>query len=118
MTDLTADDPASPTPAGAWPAGVGPLATYDELRRALPATGSAASTPAPHWHAFFDTLGAAPWSAELAARAARVQRRVREDGASYNVHDPSGDASREWPLQLLPFIVEADEWQAIERGIT
>ena len=54
---------------------------------------------------------------ELAARAARVQRRVREDGATYNVHAPEGDASRAWPLQLLPFIVDADEWAAIERGV-
>ncbi|HSW24246.1 MAG TPA: circularly permuted type 2 ATP-grasp protein, partial [Burkholderiaceae bacterium] len=45
------------------------------------------------------------------------QRRVREDGASYNVYAQGSDASREWPLQLLPFIVGAGEWAAIERGV-
>jgi len=120
MTDLTADDPAAgPTPAGLRLAGVVTPEAYDEMRRALPAPGSARAPPAPHWQTFFDALGGpAPWSGELAARAARVQRRVREDGASYNVHAPGHDGSREWPLQLLPFIVEADEWQAIERGVT
>ena len=46
-----------------------------------------------------------------------MQRRVREDGASYNVYAQGSDASREWPLQLLPFIVGAGEWAAIERGV-
>ena len=99
-----------PTPAGLRLAGVVTPEAYDEMRRALPAPGSARAPPAPHWQTFFDALGGpAPWSGELAARAARVQRRVREDGASYNVHAPGHDGSREWPLQLLPFIVEGLE---------
>src|SRR5512138_58272 len=92
---------------------------YDELRGTLVALGAPANGPAPHWQAFFDALAAdaRDGRGELAARAARVQRRVRDDGATYNVHAPEGDASRAWPLQLLPFIVGADEWTAIERVV-
>jgi uncharacterized circularly permuted ATP-grasp superfamily protein/uncharacterized alpha-E superfamily protein len=93
---------------------------YDELRGALVAPGAPANGPAPHWQAFFEALGADAHDGrrgELASRAARVQRRVRDDGATYNVHAPDGDASRAWPLQLLPFIVGADEWAGIERGV-
>jgi len=119
MTDLTAEEP-SPQPAGAQRfAATQTLEGYDELRRTLRSAG--ASPLAPHWQTFFDALGpdlaAGGARGELASRAARVQRRVVEDGATYNVHAQDGGASREWPLQLLPFIIDADEWSAIERGV-
>lgn len=100
-------------------AGVNTQEAFDELRSATSAPAAPLASPSGSWQTFFDALGGAGSVAadELAARAARVQRRVREDGATYNVHAPEGDASREWPLQLLPFIVEADEWAAIERGV-
>lgn len=89
---------------------------FDELRGALAdATGSSSATPG--WQAFCAALPAGGAAAELAARAARVQRSVREDGATYNVHAADGDGSREWPLQLLPVIVAADDWAAIEAGV-
>jgi uncharacterized circularly permuted ATP-grasp superfamily protein/uncharacterized alpha-E superfamily protein len=124
MTDPTADGPlpASSVDASrsARFAGARTTDAYDELRAALQVPGAPLAAPAPHWQTFFDALGSgalAGTAEELAARAARVQRRVREDGASYNVHAEGGEASREWPLQLLPFIVGADEWAAIERGV-
>jgi uncharacterized circularly permuted ATP-grasp superfamily protein/uncharacterized alpha-E superfamily protein len=123
MTDLTADAASSGSGADARRiarvAGVSTEA-YDELRNALQPPGAPPAPPVPHWQTFFDALGPAASgnaTGELAARAARVQRRVREDGASYNVHAQGSEASREWPLQLLPFIVSAGEWAAIERGV-
>ena len=124
MTDLTADAASSGSgadaPRGARLTGANTFEAYDELRNALQSPGAPLAPPAQHWHTFFDALGpAAPGgaAAELAARAARVQRRVHEDGASYNVHAQGSEANREWPLQLLPFIVSAGEWAAIERGV-
>jgi len=125
MTDLTADaaspDPAAVEPRGAGFVGASTVEAYDELRDALQSPGAPLAPPSPHWQTFFDALGPAAragMASELAARAARVQRRVREDGASYNVYaQGSDDGSREWPLQLLPFIVSAGEWAAIERGV-
>jgi len=124
MTNLTAGEssPASANTAARnarW-AHVACADAYDELRGALTAPGDPPPPLAAHWQQFFDVLGSsveAGSAAEWTARAAHVQRRVREDGATYNVHAADGDTSREWPLQLLPFIVGADEWLAIERGV-
>ena len=88
---------------------------FDEWRGA--ASGTAASAgrhPAAHWQRFFNTLGTDGW-ADLAARALRVQHRVREDGATYNVY--ADGSSRPWPLELLPFIVQPQEWAQIEAGV-
>lgn len=88
---------------------------FDEWRAA--ASGTAASAgrhPAAHWQRFFNTLGTDGW-ADLAARSLRVQHRVREDGATYNVY--AEGSSRPWPLELLPFIVQPQEWAQIEAGV-
>ncbi|TXI19567.1 MAG: hypothetical protein E6Q67_10275 [Roseateles sp.] len=79
---------------------------------------------APRWQRFFEAGGAAGWQ-ELSAKALRVQRRVLEDGASYNVHSDApplpgqGGASlaRHWPLELLPMLVTPEEWRDIEAGV-
>jgi uncharacterized circularly permuted ATP-grasp superfamily protein len=89
-----------------------------------PATGARPSEPpatggsglAPLWQRFFAATGRNGWR-DLASRRASVQRKVLEDGASYNVHAPEGDATRHWPLELLPMLVGAQEWTHIERGV-
>ena len=56
---------------------------FDEWCAGVAGTAaSAAHGPAPHWRQFFQTLGTEGW-ADLAARAQRVQSRVREDGATF-----------------------------------
>jgi uncharacterized circularly permuted ATP-grasp superfamily protein/uncharacterized alpha-E superfamily protein len=83
---------------------------------------------AERWRRFFAAGGPAGWQ-ELSAKALRVQRRVLEDGASYNVHSdglplPGQEAesslplARHWPLELLPMLIEPQEWTQIEAGIT
>jgi uncharacterized circularly permuted ATP-grasp superfamily protein/uncharacterized alpha-E superfamily protein len=82
---------------------------------------------AERWKRFFAAGGPAGWQ-ELSAKALRVQRRVLEDGASYNVHSDapplpgqdgkdSAPLARHWPLELLPMLIEPDEWRHIEAGI-
>ena len=79
------------------------------------------------WQRFFAAGGAAGWQ-ELSAKALRVQRRVQEDGASYNVHSDApplpgqggrdgAPLARHWPLELLPMLIEPEEWRGIEAGI-
>ncbi len=90
---------------------------FDEWRSSVAGTGMyAPSAPAEHWQRFFNSLGTAGWT-DLAARQRRVQQRVHEDGASYNIHAQGDEAARPWPLELLPYIVQADEWALIERGV-
>jgi uncharacterized circularly permuted ATP-grasp superfamily protein/uncharacterized alpha-E superfamily protein len=93
---------------------------HDELRGVT--TGSETVSPAdrsglaPLWAEFFQASGPQGWT-DLAARQARVQRRVREDGATYNVYAEGGEGARTWPLELLPLLISAQEWELIERGV-
>jgi uncharacterized circularly permuted ATP-grasp superfamily protein/uncharacterized alpha-E superfamily protein len=90
---------------------------YDELRAALsPGMPAPSGEVSALWHQFFASLGPDGW-ADLRARQLRVQQRVREDGATYNIYAERGEADRPWPLELLPFIVNADDWAEIERGV-
>lgn len=100
---------------------------FYELTGAVNHPGEPQAGIAERWRRFFAAGGAAGWQ-ELSAKALRVQRRVLEDGASYNVHSDGpplpgqdGDAgaplARHWPLELLPMLIEPGEWRHIEAGI-
>jgi uncharacterized circularly permuted ATP-grasp superfamily protein/uncharacterized alpha-E superfamily protein len=97
------------------------------LRRALPAEAGVwdeLRTPAgavrTRWQHFAQLLPA-PASGGLAAdldrRVAQVAQQIQLDGVTHNVFDDYGAASRAWSLELLPQIIEAAEWAAIEAGV-
>ncbi|MGA7412332.1 MAG: circularly permuted type 2 ATP-grasp protein [Bryobacteraceae bacterium] len=82
---------------------------YDEL-------SADGMTPRSHWAQFVDGLQDIG-SAELAKRWERAERRISENGVTYNVYgDPQG-ANRPWRIDLLPLLIAADEWRYIEAGI-
>jgi uncharacterized circularly permuted ATP-grasp superfamily protein/uncharacterized alpha-E superfamily protein len=73
-------------------------------------------TPRGHWSSFIRSLSELG-ADELEKRLARAQRRIRENGVTYNVYgDPLG-ISRPWKIDLVPMLIPADEWRFIERGI-
>ncbi|MEY2632414.1 MAG: hypothetical protein RIR00_1068, partial [Pseudomonadota bacterium] len=82
---------------------------YDEMLDAL-------GRVRPHWQEMFAHLEAA--SPELMRqRLEFVDRRIQENGVTYNVYaDPSG-ADRPWALDPLPLILAADEWQQIAGAV-
>ena len=81
---------------------------FDELRGADGALRDA-------WRGFFDVLGADGF-ADLDRRLDVVARQIRENGITYTVYADEGPA-RPWALDLLPFVVDDAEWQAIEAGV-
>ena len=109
-----------------WVKALGVPATrghFDELRgRAVPASpaGAAAEMAAdpvlPHWSAFFDHLGAAPWE-ELNRRTESLQRQIRDNGITYNVYADPEQPQRPWSLDLFPLIITPESWQQIETGV-
>lgn len=105
-------DAAGLAAAAAMPASEG---HFDELH-GRPASAPASPQLAPAWAGFWHATGAAGWQ-ELAARAQRVQRRVQEDGATYNVYADPDNPTRAWPLELLPVLVGAGEWARVEAGV-
>ena len=73
-------------------------------------------SPRPHWEPLMEslrTLGAE----ELGRRWALAERRIRENGITYNIYgDPLG-ANRPWRTDVVPLLLSEDEWSFIEAGI-
>ena len=84
-------------------------AVYDELS----ADGIA---PRSHWAPFIEGFESiAP--EELSRRWIHAERRIRENGVTYNIYgDPLG-ANRPWKLDMVPLLIPRDEWRYIEAGI-
>jgi uncharacterized circularly permuted ATP-grasp superfamily protein/uncharacterized alpha-E superfamily protein len=73
-------------------------------------------TPRPHWAQLMESLKTIG-PEELGQRWARAERRIRENGITYNIYgDPLG-ASRPWRIDIVPLLIPADEWRCIEAGI-
>src|SRR5580704_2668221 len=73
-------------------------------------------TPRPHWTHLVESL-LAIGSDELERRCTQAERRIRENGITYNIYsDPLG-ANRAWSIDIIPLLISGDEWQFIERGI-
>jgi uncharacterized circularly permuted ATP-grasp superfamily protein/uncharacterized alpha-E superfamily protein len=81
---------------------------WDELRE----PGGSLRDP---WRRFFQLLGEAG-IARLDEGVAAVARQVRENDITYNVYADNGEP-RAWSLDLLPLVIDEDEWAVIERGV-
>lgn len=88
-----------------------PLAVdrYDEM---LAAPGK----PRAHWQRFADRLTALPDEA-MNRREQFVRSAIEADGVTYNVYsDPKG-VKRPWELDMLPLIIDADEWARLGAAV-
>jgi uncharacterized circularly permuted ATP-grasp superfamily protein/uncharacterized alpha-E superfamily protein len=84
-------------------------AAYDEL-------SADGVTPRPHWAQLMESLRAIG-PEELGRRWSRAERRIRENGITYNIYgDPLG-ANRPWKIDILPLLIPANEWRFLEQGI-
>src|ERR1017187_5460422 len=84
-------------------------AAYDEL-------SADGVNPREHWAHLMESLRAIGPD-ELGRRWGRAERRIRENGITYNIYgDPLG-ANRPWKIDLVPFLIPANEWRFIEEGI-
>src|SRR5574343_318245 len=72
--------------------------------------------PRPHWQRFFEHVAATPGE-EMQERMAFVDRRILENGVTYNVYaDPNG-ADRPWALDPIPLIIPPEEWAQISAAV-
>jgi uncharacterized circularly permuted ATP-grasp superfamily protein/uncharacterized alpha-E superfamily protein len=84
-------------------------AAYDEL-------SADGVTPRPHWRHLMESLREIG-PEELGRRWSRAERRIRENGITYNMYsDPQG-ANRPWQIDILPLLISATEWRYLEQGI-
>lgn len=73
----------------------------------------------PHWRALIAELERAS-ALQMRHRQQFVARQIRENGITYNVYSERAEArdtQRPWDLDLLPQLVDADEWRALAAGI-
>jgi uncharacterized circularly permuted ATP-grasp superfamily protein/uncharacterized alpha-E superfamily protein len=86
---------------------------YGEAYDELSADGV---NPRAHWTHLIESLRAIG-PEELGRRCLRAERRIRENGITYNIYsDPLG-ANRPWEIDIVPFLIAAEEWRYIEQGI-
>jgi uncharacterized circularly permuted ATP-grasp superfamily protein/uncharacterized alpha-E superfamily protein len=86
-----------------------PVAPYNEMF-------SQPEQPRAHWQPVHDALRETS-SDELSRRIQSAERQIRDSGITYNVYDDPGSQGRQWELDVLPFMLAADEWRELERGI-
>ena len=69
----------------------------------------------PSWDRFAGAGG--DLSREAFSAAARhVAHQIHENGVTYNVYDETA-ASRPWSLDILPALIDENDWSTIERGV-
>ena len=72
--------------------------------------------PRPHWEPLMKSLEDLG-TEELRRRWALAERRIRENGITYNIYgDPLG-ANRPWRTDVVPLLILEEEWEFIEAGI-
>ncbi len=42
---------------------------------------------------------------------------IRDNGVTYNVYDDADGQARLWQLDIVPFVIGADEWRGIEAAV-
>lgn len=84
-------------------------ATYDE-------SSPDGVRPRTHWSGLMDSLHTLG-TEELGRRWALAERRIRENGITYNIYgDPQG-ANRPWRTDIVPLLIPQAEWSVLEAGI-
>jgi len=92
------------------------LATYPHSPNRFDEMLDAEGVPRPHWAPFVDRLDSLP--AETLERRRRfIRESIEADGVTYNVYqDPAGQR-RHWQLELLPLILDAEEWGPLAEAL-
>lgn len=92
------------------------LAIYPQSARRYDEMLTTEGEVRPHWEQFFGHLDSvAP--EEMRERLEFVDRRIQENGVTYNVYaDPNG-ADRPWALDPVPLIIPPDEWSEVASAV-
>jgi uncharacterized circularly permuted ATP-grasp superfamily protein/uncharacterized alpha-E superfamily protein len=83
---------------------------YDEM-----VTGDGAVRP--HWRAVLSAISALPRGA-LAERSERARQQFAENGVTYNIHADPRASDRPYRFDVMPLIIDADEWAQLEAGLS
>lgn len=99
----------------AYPDGIergGYQAAFDEMF-----ADPAALNPRPHYRALYERIKSLS-ADEFKRRVALADATLMNQGITFTVYGDALGTERTFPVDLIPRIVPADEWQHIERGLT
>ncbi len=82
---------------------------FDEARAAL-------GFIRPHWQPLVQGLERLGCDG-VRERSESAKQLLREHGVTYNVHADGQSAERTWALDLLPLVIDAQEWAQLEVGL-
>ena len=54
---------------------------------------------------------------ELSKRVAAVNAAIMTSGITFTVYTEAGNIDRAWPFDVVPRIIDAEEWERVERGL-
>ena len=92
------------------------LSRYQAVQHGYDEVFAKGGEPRQHWRTLLDHLGDET-AEDMRQRVEAVERRVHQNGVTYNVYaDPKG-VQRAWQLDVLPFILPANEWVEIETAV-
>ena len=69
--------------------------------------------PRPNWKTFFQSFSKLG-NEEIINRNQDMLRLLKENGVTYNIYDDPAGLNRPWKLDLIPFLINKEEWQKIE----
>ncbi len=86
-----------------------PEGFYDELL-------DAELKPRPKWQRLLEGIEEMAVSG-LDKREEHLRRIIRENGITYNVYSDSADVNRLWNMDIIPLLLENEEWQRLETAL-
>ena len=92
------------------------LAIYPHSARRYDEMLSAGGAVRPHWQQFFSHLDAVAPD-EMRQRLEFVDRRILENGVTYNVYAAPDGADRPWALDPVPLIIPPEEWAEVSAAV-
>ncbi len=92
------------------------LAIYPHSPRRYDEMLSADGAVRPHWRQFFSHLDAVAPD-EMRQRLEFVDRRILENGVTYNVYAAPDGADRPWALDPVPLIIPPEEWAEVSAAV-
>ena len=70
-----------------------------------------------HWRGIYESIQNKGLE-ELGAKQAEIDWHLEENGVTYNIYNnPEGSGNRPWRLDPIPFVITAEEWKEVKRGI-
>lgn len=54
---------------------------------------------------------------ELEHRQQAAQLAIQQMGITFTVYSDKGNIDREWPLDIVPRVIDAEEWSSVEAGL-